>query len=50
MPFFYLPGGTTLGWSTQAIIEAFAGLSKYAGPGGWNDADFLMVHSHDIFS
>jgi alpha-galactosidase len=43
MPFFYLPGGTELGWSTQAIIEAFAGLSKYAGPGGWNDADFLMT-------
>jgi alpha-galactosidase len=43
MPFFYLPFGHTLGWSTQDIIEAFAGVSKFAGPGGWNDADFLMT-------
>jgi len=30
------------GQGTANIIEHFAGLSKYAGPGGWNDADFLM--------
>jgi len=27
---------------TSQIIQHFAGLSKYAGPGGWNDPDFLM--------
>eukprot|EP01114_Cavostelium_apophysatum_P019478 TRINITY_DN6295_c0_g1_i1.p1 TRINITY_DN6295_c0_g1~~TRINITY_DN6295_c0_g1_i1.p1 ORF type:complete len:417 (+),score=14.15 TRINITY_DN6295_c0_g1_i1:37-1287(+) len=25
------------------IIEGNAGLSRYAGPGGWNDLDFLMT-------
>ncbi|XP_065836434.1 uncharacterized protein [Oscarella lobularis] len=29
--------------STAGIIEHNAGLSKYAGPGGWNDPDFLMT-------
>lgn len=27
---------------TANIIEHMAGLSKWAGPGGWNDPDFLM--------
>jgi len=43
MPFFWLPFGNSIGWSTQDIIEGFAGKSKYAAPGGWNDADFLMT-------
>jgi alpha-galactosidase len=25
------------------VIEHMAGLSSYAGPGGWNDPDFLMI-------
>jgi len=25
------------------LIEHNAGLAKYAGPGGWNDMDFLMT-------
>jgi alpha-galactosidase len=29
--------------STAEIIEHNAGLSKYAGPGGWNDLDFVMT-------
>jgi hypothetical protein len=43
MPFFWLPGGSSIGWSTMDIIQAFKGLSKFAGHGGWNDADFLMT-------
>lgn len=31
------------GQGTANIIEHMAGLSKYAGPGGWNDPDFLMT-------
>jgi len=27
---------------TAEIIQHFAGLSSFAGPGGWNDPDFLM--------
>jgi len=30
------------GGGTSQIIQHFGGLSKYAGPGGWNDPDFLM--------
>jgi len=30
------------GQGTANIIQHMAGLSKYAGPGGWNDPDFLM--------
>jgi len=29
--------------STSEIIENLAGKSKFAGPGGWNDPDFLMT-------
>lgn len=29
--------------STAAIIEINADKAKYAGPGGWNDADFIMT-------
>eukprot|EP00117_Sycon_ciliatum_P025328 scpid76498/ scgid21046/ Alpha-galactosidase; Alpha-D-galactoside galactohydrolase; Melibiase len=29
--------------STSGIIEHNIGLGKYAGPGGWNDLDFLMT-------
>jgi alpha-galactosidase len=29
--------------STASIIEHNVGLSKYAGPGAWNDPDFLMT-------
>ncbi|XP_065190875.1 uncharacterized protein LOC135821804 [Sycon ciliatum] len=29
--------------STRDIIEHNIGLGKYAGPGGWNDLDFLMT-------
>lgn len=29
--------------STSNIIEHNIGLGKYAGPGGWNDLDFLMT-------
>jgi alpha-galactosidase len=43
IPFFWLPEGHKIGWSTVEIIENFKGLSKYSGPGGWNDADFLMT-------
>jgi len=31
------------GQGTANIIQHMAGLSKYAGPGGWNDPDFLMT-------
>eukprot|EP01120_Amphizonella_sp_Union-15-10_P005007 TRINITY_DN15748_c0_g1_i1.p1 TRINITY_DN15748_c0_g1~~TRINITY_DN15748_c0_g1_i1.p1 ORF type:complete len:414 (-),score=38.31 TRINITY_DN15748_c0_g1_i1:152-1393(-) len=31
------------GQGTSNIIEHMAGLSGYAGPGGWNDPDFLMT-------
>lgn len=27
---------------TAQIIQHFAGKSSFAGPGGWNDPDFLM--------
>jgi len=30
-------------WDTALIIEQMAGKSKFAGPGGWNDFDFLMT-------
>jgi len=33
------------GQGTSNIIEHMAGLSSYAGPGGWNDPDFLMTGS-----
>lgn len=29
--------------STSSIIEINANKGKYAGPGGWNDADFIMT-------
>ena len=29
------------GQGTANIIQHMAGLSKYAGPGGWNDPDFV---------
>lgn len=38
------------GQGTSNIIEHMAGLSKYAGPGGWNDPDFLMTGEHSIKS
>lgn len=38
-PFQQDPGQ---GQGTANIIEHMAGLSSYAGPGGWNDPDFLM--------
>jgi len=38
-PFGQDPGQ---GQGTSNIIEHMAGLSKYAGPGAWNDPDFLM--------
>eukprot|EP01125_Pyxidicula_operculata_P022801 TRINITY_DN9583_c0_g1_i1.p1 TRINITY_DN9583_c0_g1~~TRINITY_DN9583_c0_g1_i1.p1 ORF type:complete len:407 (-),score=76.08 TRINITY_DN9583_c0_g1_i1:57-1100(-) len=31
-----------VGGGTSQIIQHMAGLSQYAGPGGWNDPDFLM--------
>jgi len=31
------------GQGTANIIQHMAGLSKYSGPGGWNDPDFLMT-------
>jgi alpha-galactosidase len=31
------------GQGTYNIIEHMAGLSSFAGPGGWNDPDFLMT-------
>lgn len=31
------------GQGTANIIQHMAGLSKYAGPGGWNDPDFLVL-------
>eukprot|EP01090_Pellita_catalonica_P015504 TRINITY_DN421_c0_g1_i1.p1 TRINITY_DN421_c0_g1~~TRINITY_DN421_c0_g1_i1.p1 ORF type:complete len:410 (+),score=50.57 TRINITY_DN421_c0_g1_i1:77-1306(+) len=31
------------GQGTSNIIEHLAGKSKYAGPGGWNDPDYLMI-------
>jgi len=33
------------GQGTGNIIQHMAGLSSYAGPGGWNDPDFLMTGS-----
>jgi len=45
IPLWWTPATTQdpgEGQGTANIIEHFAGLSKYAGPGGWNDADFLM--------
>jgi len=33
---------------TSQIIQHFAGLSSYAGPGGWNDPDFLMPGNYSI--
>jgi len=40
LPFWYLPD-TQQG--TGDVIENMAGKGKYAGPGGWNDPDFLMT-------
>jgi len=31
------------GQGTANVIQHMAGLSQYAGPGGWNDPDFLMT-------
>jgi len=31
------------GQGTANIIQHMGGLSKYSGPGGWNDPDFLMT-------
>jgi len=37
-------GGDKTGASgTDAIIETLAGKAKYAGPGGWNDPDFVYT-------
>jgi len=43
LPFFWLPDGHNVGWSTMDIIQAFQNISQYQGKGGWNDADFLMT-------
>jgi len=40
LPFWWLPY-TNQG--TGDIIESMVGLSKFSGPGGWNDPDFLMT-------
>eukprot|EP00027_Filamoeba_sp_ATCC50430_P015257 CAMPEP_0168565142 /NCGR_PEP_ID=MMETSP0413-20121227/13656_1 /TAXON_ID=136452 /ORGANISM="Filamoeba nolandi, Strain NC-AS-23-1" /LENGTH=400 /DNA_ID=CAMNT_0008596931 /DNA_START=26 /DNA_END=1228 /DNA_ORIENTATION=+ len=40
LPFWRIPG-TDQG--VYDIIEQMAGKSPYAGPGGWNDPDFLMT-------
>eukprot|EP01121_Diplochlamys_sp_Union-15-3_P018410 TRINITY_DN6687_c0_g1_i1.p1 TRINITY_DN6687_c0_g1~~TRINITY_DN6687_c0_g1_i1.p1 ORF type:complete len:412 (-),score=74.98 TRINITY_DN6687_c0_g1_i1:61-1296(-) len=45
LPLWWTPETTQdpgQGQGVANIIEHMAGLSKYAGPGGWNDPDFLM--------
>jgi len=40
LPFWWLPDDPQ---GTVDIIANMAGKSKFAGPGGWNDPDFLMT-------
>jgi len=46
LPFWWTPVTTQdpgQGQGTSNIIDHMAGLSSYAGPGGWNDPDYLMT-------
>ena len=43
---FYSFTNKNQGQGIKEIINQFAGLSGYAGPGGWNDADFLETLFH----
>eukprot|EP01089_Gocevia_fonbrunei_P019293 TRINITY_DN6788_c0_g1_i1.p1 TRINITY_DN6788_c0_g1~~TRINITY_DN6788_c0_g1_i1.p1 ORF type:complete len:305 (-),score=17.32 TRINITY_DN6788_c0_g1_i1:447-1361(-) len=46
LPLWWTPETTQdpgQGQGTSNVIEHMAGLSRYAGPGGWNDPDFLMT-------
>ncbi len=45
LPFWWLPDDDQ---GTGDIIEMMAGKSPYAGPGGWNDPDFLMTYDLTI--